>query len=123
MKSSGYPESVLSVLESKILAFVLESWPTTPVHVAEHFHADLSSFEARKRASARFSYYLQKLVEKRLLLSKRVGLALVVWPLQVEKYRAMHAFLKSDETVLASPVVPQKKEKNSRETVSFTGVA
>lgn len=101
MKSnnSGSPDKPLSDLESGILAFVSDSWPASALQVAEHFRADLSSPEAVKRASARFSYYLQKLVAKQLLLSKRIGNALVVWPLQVEKYRAIHQILTTEHPV------------------------
>jgi hypothetical protein len=123
-KNSGVPEKpLLSSLESEILLFVSDSWPSSALEVAEHFHADLSSPEAVKRASAKFSYYLQKLVSKQLLLSKRIGNALVVWPLQVEKYRAIHQILTTEhpvqqslsdsieseeELVLASQLLPVK---------------
>lgn len=122
-ENSGFPEKSLSDLESAILLFVLDSWPASALQVAEHFRADLSSPEAVKRASAKFSYYLQKLVDKRLLLSKRIGNALVVWPLQVEKYRAIHQILTTEhpvhsslsdsenveeELVLASELLPMK---------------
>ncbi|MBU0636221.1 hypothetical protein KKE06_04310 [Candidatus Micrarchaeota archaeon] len=127
---SGYPKDklVLSDLESQILRFVLESWPSSPLHVAEHFQADLSSFEARKRASARFAYYLQKLVRKQLLLSKRVGHALIVWPLEVEKYRALHLLLQSDDFVAPKQldvVLSIEKElvKKPGGLDSFKGVA
>lgn len=111
-KSSGFPEKpFLSVLESKILAFVSDSWPASALTVAEHFHADLSSFGARKRASAKFSYYLQKLVDKQLLLSKRIGNALVVWPLQVEKYRAIHQILTTEHPVHQSLSDSEKEEE------------
>jgi predicted transcriptional regulator len=53
----------------------------------------LSSRELKKRASTKYAYYLQKLVEKQLVLSKRVGNALVVWPVHAEKYRTIHEIL------------------------------
>lgn len=100
-------------MESKVLAFVRSSWPVSPLHVAEHFHADLSSLESKKRASARFAYYLLKLVEKQLLLSKRSGHSLIVWPLEVEKFRAFHSLLEQEQTVTVPVWREPKKEKSS----------
>ncbi len=110
-ENSGFPDKSLSELESAILLFVSNAWPASALHVAEHFHADLSSPEAIKRASAKFSYYLQKLVDKRLLLSKRIGNALVVWPLQVEKYRAIHQILTTEHPVHSSLSDSEKEEE------------
>jgi len=79
--------------ERKIFELVLETWPTSALEIAEHFHEDLSSRERRKQASTKYAYYLKKLVKKQLVLSKRVGNALVVWPLQAEKLRTIHKIL------------------------------
>lgn len=87
----------LSLFEKSIYALVLEKWPTSALEIAEHFNEDLSNRESRKKASTKYSYYLQKLVEKRLLLSKRVGNALIVWPVKAEKLRAVYAILESHE--------------------------
>lgn len=117
---SGLPDKivVLSVLEARIVAFVLESWPVSALDVAAHLQVDVSSFEAKKRASAKFSYYLQKLVDKRLLLSKRMGNSLVVWPLEVEKYRAVHAILNSSHGVFLERA-QQSVSQLSQEPVSI----
>ena len=85
------PQQPLSEMEFKIYSFVLESWPSSAIEVAEHFSEDLESREAKKKASTKYSYYLKKLVSKRLLFSKRIGNALVVWPMKAEKLRAVHA--------------------------------
>ncbi len=79
--------------EKEIFELVLEHWPTTALEIAEHFREDLSSRKRKKQASTKYAYYLKKLVEKQLLLSKRVGNALVVWPLQAEKLRTIHKIL------------------------------
>lgn len=87
----------LSLIEIRIFEFVLENWPTFPIEVAENFKEDLSDREKKRRASTKYSYYLKKLVEKRLLLSKKTGNSMIVWPLVVEKYRTIHGILKEYE--------------------------
>ncbi len=106
MGNSAIPESLgvvqasakgLSVMEEKIFMHVLDNWPTSALEIASHFKEDLGSREKKKQLSTKYSYYLQKLVGKRLVFSKRVGNALVVWPLKVEKYRAIHSILSREE--------------------------
>ena len=63
------------------------------LEVAEHFSEDLSTHAHKKRHSTNYAYYLKKLVQKRLVLSKRVGNALIVWPLEAEAYRAIHRII------------------------------
>ena len=94
-KLSAMPESglVLGELERRVFDVALENWPTTALEVAGHFGDDISTRELKKQASTKYAYYLKKLVRRQLLLSKRVGNALVVWPLQAEKLRAIHKIL------------------------------
>ena len=87
----------LSPHEVRIFEFVLEHWPTFPLEVAESFQEDTSDREKKRRASTKYSYYLKKLVEKQLLVSKKAGNSMVVWPLVVEKYRTIHGILKEYE--------------------------
>jgi len=91
---SGLPDlNGLGGFELRVYEFVLEKWPSTPLEVAEHFGEDLSSREKKKRLSTKYAYHLKKLVEKRLLLSKKAGNSILVWPFVVEKYRAIHEIL------------------------------
>ncbi|MFH1224643.1 MAG: hypothetical protein V1676_02460 [Candidatus Diapherotrites archaeon] len=96
--NSAYAESpasqALSAKEREIYGIVLESWPTSALGVAEHFRVPMHTREAKKQASTKYAYYLHKLVARRLLVSKRIGNALVVWPLHTEKYRTIHSILK-----------------------------
>ena len=96
-QNSGYPD--LSEKEQKILEIVKDNWPISALEVAEHFKEDISSREHRKKHSTNYTYYLKKLVGKRLVLSKRVGNALIVWPLEVEAYRAIHRIVTGDSHV------------------------
>jgi len=86
----------LSEKEKKILAIVKEKWPTTALEIAEFFNENLSSRENQKKASSKYAYYLRKLVEKQLILSKRVGNALVVWPIEAEKLKVVKSILKEE---------------------------
>jgi hypothetical protein len=87
----------LSVHEIKIFEFVLEYWPTFPLEIAESLGEDISDRDKKRRVSTRYSYYLNKLVQKQLILSKKTGNSIVVWPLVVEKYRTIHGILKEYE--------------------------
>jgi len=89
--------SGLSVIEGRILLFVFEKWPTTPVEIAEALNEDISSRENKRRMSTKYSYYLKKLIKKQLIVSKRAGNSIIVWPLVVEKYRTIHNILQDYE--------------------------
>ncbi|MFH1391659.1 MAG: hypothetical protein ABIH20_05085 [Candidatus Diapherotrites archaeon] len=91
--NSGNPD--LSDKEQMVLELVREHWPVSALEIAEHFNEDISSREHKKRHSTNYSYYLKKLISKRLVLSKRIGNALIVWPLEVEAYRAIHSIINS----------------------------
>ncbi|MBU0661927.1 hypothetical protein KKH30_01120 [Candidatus Micrarchaeota archaeon] len=84
----------LSEREQDVYSIVLERWPTTALEIAEHFNENLADRDSKKKASTKYAYYLRKLVERRLLLSKRAGNTLIVWPLHTEKYRTIHNMLK-----------------------------
>lgn len=96
--NSGLPDIVLgkrlSLKEREVLGIVLENWPISALEIAEHLRESAFSREHKKKLSTKYAYYLKKLVEKKLVLSKRVGNALVVWPLRVEKYRAIETILR-----------------------------
>ncbi len=87
----------LSSQEIKIFEFILENWPTFPLEIAESMGEELSDRDKKRRASTKYSYYLKKLVEKQLIISKKSGNSIVVWPLVVEKYRTIHGILKEYE--------------------------
>ncbi len=92
---SGKPEQPSK--EQKVLELVREHWPISALEIAGHLHENISTREHKKKHSTNYTYYLKKLVGKRLLLSKRVGNALIVWPVEAEAYRAIHRALKEAE--------------------------
>lgn len=97
-KMPALPELMgISELEKKIYFFVLDNWPATPLEIAMQLNEDVTNREKKKRASTKYAYYVKKLVEKKLLLSKKAGNSIIVWPLVVEKYRTIHNILKHHE--------------------------
>ena len=93
---SGLPDLTgLSDFERELFEFILEHWPTSSLEIAENFREDLSSREKKRRISTKYAYYLKKLVEKQLVISKKAGNSIIVWPLLAEKYRAIHEILKT----------------------------
>ena len=84
----------LSEMEKKVFDLVLDFWPVCALDIAHHCSEKISSRQEKKKASTKYSYYLQKLVGKKLVLGKRAGNALIVWPLVVEKYRVIHSILR-----------------------------
>jgi hypothetical protein len=123
-KFSALPDLLsLRDVEKRVYLFVLDNWPATPLEVAENFNESISSREQKKRASTKYAYYLKKLVAKKLLLSKKAGNSIIVWPLLVEKYRAIHNILKHQEAehiALASEKIHSKEILN--ELVSNKGL-
>jgi len=87
----------LTDLEREIFEFVLENWPTTPLEIAQNFNEHVDTREEKKRVSTKYAYYLKKLVERKLIISKKAGNAIIVWPIIVEKYRVIHEILKSEK--------------------------
>ena len=83
----------LSPKEKRIYDLIVEYWPITALEIAEQLEEDISNRELKKKASTKYTYYLHKLVDKKVVLSKRAGNAMIVWPLHVEKYRAIHEIL------------------------------
>jgi hypothetical protein len=86
------PES-LSSFELKLFSLIKENWPVTSIELARLLDEDLSSRKSRKRAYSKYAYYLRKMVSKKVLLSKKSGNTLVVWPLEVEKYRVIDSII------------------------------
>ncbi len=75
--------------ERKILGIIHARWPTSSLEIAEFLGHDAISRKEKKQLSSRLSYHLQKLVEKKHIMSKRVGNARIVWPYPVEESRAL----------------------------------
>ena len=100
----------LKEIELKVYNQVLEHWPSTPLEIAEQMNEDVSDREKKRRISTKYAYYLKKLTEKKLLLSKRAGNSIIVWPVMVEKYRAIHDILQQHEPEHLALIYQKQKE-------------
>ncbi|MFH0969998.1 MAG: hypothetical protein V1776_00880 [Candidatus Diapherotrites archaeon] len=80
----------LSSEEDRILHVVKNRWPTSSLEIAEFLGHSFSTREEKRILSSRIVYHIKKLVQKKHLMSKRFGNALVVWPYEVESLRIMH---------------------------------
>jgi predicted transcriptional regulator len=107
--------SGLSDFERELFEFILEKWPTSALEVAESFNEDISDREKKKRMSTKYAYYLKKLVEKRLIMSKKAGNSLIVWPVIVEKYRVVHEILKGEKFDYAADFIKLASKKVARD--------
>jgi predicted transcriptional regulator len=102
--TSGLPDSAfvvspsisLTSFEKQIMEFIVEHWPTSSLEIAENFKEDTSDRSKKKRLSTKYSYYLRKLLQKQLIISKKVGNASVIWPMVVERYRVIHDILNQE---------------------------
>jgi hypothetical protein len=103
----------LSDLEREMFEFVLENWPTTPLEIAESFNETINTREEKKRISTKYAYYLKKLVERKLIISKKAGNAIIVWPIIVEKYRVIHEILKSEKYEYAT-ILKHMRDKDAK---------
>lgn len=93
---SELPEKVfLGKFESKLFSLIKEYWPVTSIELAELLHENLESREEKKRAYSRYSYYLNKMINSKLILSKKSGKTLIVWPLEAEKFRVIESIILS----------------------------
>jgi len=85
--------SLLSDKEREIYDLILQDWPISALGIAEHYDEVPEHREGKRRLSTKYSYYIKKLINKRLILSKKAGNATIVWPVSVEKYRAAYTLL------------------------------
>ncbi len=107
--------SSLNEFEREIYDFVLEFWPATALEIATHFNEKVTTVEEKKRMNSKYNYYLKKIVEKRLLFSKKAGNTLIVWPIVVEKYRVVHEILKGEKFDHSLDFLNYLNEKKKKE--------
>jgi len=99
---SGMPKETVSIAvesphtewEAKVLHVVHSRWPTSSLEIAEFLGHSISTREEKRLLSSRIVYHIKKLVERKKLMSKRFGNALVVWPYEVETLRVMQEMMK-----------------------------
>ncbi len=113
-KNSVMPDLLgIKGIEKEIYLYVLDNWPTTPIEIATQRNEDTSDRDKKRRASTKYAYYVKKLVEKKLLLSKKAGNSIIVWPLLAEKYRTIHNILKNHEPEHIAAINSHAGENNA----------
>lgn len=93
----------LSAFEFRLVSIAHSRWPTSALEIAEFLGHPAHTREEKRLLSSRIAYHVKKLVEKKKLMSKRVGNALIVWPYEVEYLRVIH----EKKHPLASPPIPR----------------
>ena len=93
VSSTSTPLSSLSDWENKVLHIVKNRWPTSSLEIAEFLGHTCNTREQKRLLSSRVVYHVKKLVEKKHVISKRFGNALIVWPYEVETLRIMHEMM------------------------------
>ncbi len=80
----------LSSSTSRVLEAIKSSWPINPLEVAEI----LADKGEQKSLSAKYVYHFKKLKKAGLIMMKKVGNTYIAWPIEIEKLRLAHEFLK-----------------------------
>ncbi len=83
----------LSDWENNVLRIVKTRWPTSSLEIAEFLGHECTTRDQKRLLSSRVVYHVKKLVEKKHVMSKRFGNALIVWPYEVETLRIMHEMM------------------------------
>jgi predicted transcriptional regulator len=76
-------------LRTEILATIERNWPT---HIKELIK-DMG-FEADNTNIKKFSYHVYELKKQEKVRVKKIGNAVVVWPVEMEKLRFIHELLR-----------------------------
>lgn len=80
-------------LREKIFQVICEKWPTHVTEVAKTLNLFPEEEEKRKAVIAKIKYHFDQLAREHKINVKRIDRALVAWPTEVEKYRAIHEIL------------------------------
>ena len=76
-------------LRQKISDFIELNWPVSTKEIAVGI-----GFEPDNGSIKKVSYHIKKLEKEEQVMTKRIGLALVVWPHEIERLRTIHELLK-----------------------------
>ncbi len=121
VSSSSPPLPALSDWENNVLRVVRSRWPTSSLEIAEFLGHSCTTREQKRLLSSRVVYHVKKLVEKKHVMSKRFGNALIVWPYEVETLRIMHEMMGVKPAHHSTHSLPHEKkivkEKNSTEKI------
>ena len=81
----------------EVLSVIKRRWPAHVTEVAEEMHllAKQSSPEERKRVLAHLKYHFDQLARDGKIKVKKIGMALVAWPSEMERMRVIHDMLEA----------------------------
>ena len=76
---------------SSVLKAIEDDWP---IHTKEL--ASKLGLEPNNSSIKKISYHVQRLEKEGKVRTKRIGLALTAWPMEMEKLRVIHEMLRED---------------------------
>ncbi|MEM4255527.1 MAG: hypothetical protein QXR53_04355 [Candidatus Norongarragalinales archaeon] len=76
----------------EVYAIIKRKWPAHVTEVAEAMHllAKQSSAKERKQVLAHLKYHFDQLAREGKIKVKKIGMALVAWPSEMERMRVIH---------------------------------
>ncbi len=79
----------------EVFAVIKRKWPAHVTEVAEAMHllARESSAKERKQVLAHLKYHFDQLAREGRIRVKKIGMALVAWPSEMERMRVIHDML------------------------------
>ena len=84
----------MSEIREKIFEIISSDWPIHATEIADKMGYDVSTKEAQRVSVAKVKYHIDQLARNGDVKIKKVGLALVCWPKEIEKLRMMHELIK-----------------------------
>lgn len=76
-------------LRQKILELVEINWPTHVKELVRNLGYEVDNNNLKK-----VSYHIKILEKQKIVRVKRIGRALVIWPMEIEKLRFIHELIK-----------------------------
>ncbi len=81
------------VLRDRIYEVIIAKWPTHVSEVARILKMFPESDPENKSTIAKVKYHFDQLAREHKINVKKIDRALVAWPVEVEKYRALQELL------------------------------
>lgn len=81
-------------MKARILEAIEKHWPLSITELAKQIGLKWNDERQRKAAIAKISYHVRKLKKENKIHTKKIGQSLVVWPMDIEKLRVLHEFMK-----------------------------
>ncbi len=77
---------------AEVYAIIKRKWPVHVTEVAEAMHllAKQSSAKERKQVLSHLKYHFDQLAREGKIKVKKIGMALVAWPSEMERMRVIH---------------------------------